>query len=204
MYTLKPFKITDKNTIEEFITNNPFAILTSEHHGKIEVTHLPINRFENGKLYGHLAKANIHANIEASKEVCFIFHGPHAYISPTYYASTSNVVPTWNYSAVHIYGNVKYIDDKEQVWKLLEETTMIYEGKEGWVLPETEILKDLTTLITFIEINVTNVEAKFKFNQNRSDEDIEQVIQSLKENSRLDVADFMKDITSRQDHKEDE
>jgi transcriptional regulator len=32
-----------------------------------------------------------------------IFQGPHAYVSPTWYAS-SPAVPTWNYSAVHVYG----------------------------------------------------------------------------------------------------
>ena len=66
-------------------SKNPFAILTSENDGKIEVTHLPINRFKDGKLYGHLAKANIHSSIDKTKEVCFIFNGEHAYISPTYY-----------------------------------------------------------------------------------------------------------------------
>jgi predicted FMN-binding regulatory protein PaiB len=57
LYSPDAFKITDENIIEEFIAKNPFTILTSEHNGKIEVTHLPINRFKDGKLYGHLAKA---------------------------------------------------------------------------------------------------------------------------------------------------
>jgi len=90
VYSPEAFKITDEKIIEEFIAKNPFAILTSENNGKIEVTHLPINRFKDGKLYGHLAKANIHSNIDEIKEVCFIFNGEHAYISPTYY-KTFNV-----------------------------------------------------------------------------------------------------------------
>ena len=194
MYTPEAFKITDENIIEEFIRNNPFAILTSENNGKIEVTHLPINRFKDGKLYGHLAKANIHSNIDETKEVCFIFNGEHAYISPTYYESTFNV-PTWNYSAVHIYGNIQYIDDKEKVWELLNETTEIYEGQNGWKLPQEEKFKDLTKFIRFFEIRVTNIEAKFKFNQNKTKEDIEKVIQSLRDNKQIEVANFMEHIT---------
>ena len=196
MYTPEAFKITDEKIIEEFIAKNPFAILTSEENGKIEVTHLPINRFKDGKLYGHLAKANIHSNIDETKEVCFIFSGEHTYISPTYYETTFNV-PTWNYSAVHIYGNVKYIDNDKQVWDLLNETTMIYEGKDGWKLPQEEKFKDLTKYIRFFEINVTNIEAKFKFNQNKSREDIEKVIQSLRDKKQIEVADFMEHITKQ-------
>lgn len=194
MYTPEAFKITDENIIEEFIANNPFAILTSENNGKIEVTHLPINRFRDGKLYGHVAKANIHSNIDEEKEVCFIFNGEHAYISPTYYETAFNV-PTWNYSAVHIYGNIQYIDDKEKVWELLNETTAIYEDQNGWKLPQEEKFKDLTKFIRFFEIKVTNIEAKFKFNQNKTKEDIEKVIQSLRDNKQIAVANFMEHIT---------
>ncbi|MFK2822021.1 FMN-binding negative transcriptional regulator [Arcobacter sp. YIC-80] len=193
MYSLEAFKITDENIIDEFISNNPFAILTSENHGKIEVTHLPINRFKDGKLYGHLSKTNIHSNINETKEVCFIFNGGHAYISPTYYETSFNV-PTWNYSAVHIYGNIKYINDNKKVWELLTETTEIYEGQNGWKLPQEERFKNLTKFLSFFEINVTNIEAKFKFNQNKSKEDIEKVIQSLKDNNQIKVANFMEYI----------
>ena len=194
MYSPDIFKITDENIIEEFIAKNPFAILTSENNGKIEITHLPINRFKDGKLYGHLAKANIHANIDDIKEVCFIFNGEHAYISPTYYKSTFNV-PTWNYSTVHIYGNIKYIDESEKVWQLLHETTEIYEGQNGWKLAEKEKFKDLTKFLRFFEINVINIEAKFKFSQNKSQEDIDKVIQCLKDNKQIEVANFMEYVS---------
>jgi len=196
MYSAEAFKINDEKIIEEFIAKNPFAILTSENNGKIEVTHLPVNRFKDGKLYGHLAKANIHSNIDETKEVCFIFNGEHAYISPTYYETTFNV-PTWNYSAVHIYGNIKYIDNSEQVWNLLNEITEIYEGQDGWKLPQEEKFKDLTKYIRFFEVNVTDIEAKFKFNQNKTKEDIKKVIQSLRDNKQIEVADFMKQITNQ-------
>ena len=68
MYSPEAFKINDEKIIEDFIAKNPFAILTSENNGKIEITHLPINRFKDGKLYGHLAKANIHADIDETTE----------------------------------------------------------------------------------------------------------------------------------------
>ena len=194
MYSPEDFKITDQTIIEEFIAKNPFAILTSEYNGNIEVTHLPINRFKDGKLYGHVSKSNTHANIPSRKEVCFIFTGEHTYISPTYYKSDFNV-PTWNYSAVHMYGNVHYIEDISKTWSLLKEVTDIYEGQKGWQLPKEKSFQDLAQYIRFFEIAVTTVEAKFKFNQNKSDEDISSVIQSLNENNQKDISEFMKKIT---------
>lgn len=196
MYTPKKFQITDENTIEAFISQNPFAILASENNKKIEVTHLPINRFNDGKLCGHVALANIHSKIDEEKEVCFVFNGEHAYISPRYYKSTFNV-PTWNYSAIHIYGNVKYIEDNDKVLLLLKELTEIYEGQNGWKLPNEEKYNNLTKFIRFFEINVTSIEAKFKFSQNKSDEDIAEVIKSLEEDGQVEVARFMKNETGK-------
>jgi len=117
----------------------------------------------------------------------------HAYISPTYYKSDFNV-PTWNYNAVHIYGNIHYIEDATKTWSLLEEVTEIYEGHEGWQLPKEKSFQDLTQYIKFFETEVTKVEAKFKFNQNKSDEDIASVIQSLNKDNQKDVAEFMKKV----------
>ena len=40
-----------------------------------------------------------------------IFARPHAYISPTWYEA-EQVVPTWNYTAVHACGRVQIIKDE--------------------------------------------------------------------------------------------
>lgn len=37
-----------------------------------------------------------------------IFHGPHAYVSPTDYLSSFNV-PTWNYTAVSVDGPIELL-----------------------------------------------------------------------------------------------
>ena len=193
MYTPKVFKITDEAVINQFIKDNPFAILTSCENGKIEVTHLPIFRLNNGKLYGHISKENPHAHIDEEQEVCFIFNGEDAYISPSYYVSDFNV-PTWNYGAVHVYGRVKYIEGKEQTWSLLEKFTELYEGKNGWKLPQEEKYKALSEFIRFFEIEVSHIEAKFKFSQNKSTEDIEKVIMILRKKGQKEVADFMEKV----------
>jgi len=190
MYIPNEFEITDKTIINAFIDNNPFAILTSCNNGKIEVTHIPILRLSDGKLYGHVSKQNNHSCIEEKNEVCCVFSGDDAYISPRYYESEFNV-PTWNYSAVHIYGKLKYIDEKERVWSLLEKSTEFFEEKNGWKLPQNDKYKALVEFIRFFEIDVTHTEAKFKLSQNKPDKDIEKVVISLKTNNQNEMAKLM-------------
>ena len=51
------------------------------------------NEGELGTLYSHMARANSHWKELQDKQVMVVFAGPHAYISPTWYAS-GPAVPT--------------------------------------------------------------------------------------------------------------
>ena len=105
--------------------------------------------------------------------------GPHAYISPNYYASEFNV-PTWNYSAVHCHASISYIDDEAGTWRLLNETVTIYEGADGWHLPDEQRYRNLLNGIRFFELCNPEFEAKLKFNQNKSGDDLLSVIAPLR------------------------
>ena len=176
MYSPKPFVIDDQSVIDEIIKGNPFAILLSNDR---TITHLPVNKFGDGKLYGHCARANGHAQLDNGDQVTAIFSGPHAYISPAYYRSEFNV-PTWNYAAVHCYSNINYIDEETVVWELFKEMVAIYEGKDGWKLPEEERFKSLLKGIRFFELCNPRYEAKSKFNQNKTADDVISVISHLR------------------------
>jgi len=196
MYIPEKFKTEDEQLIHQFIQANSFATVISNIDNKVQATHIPIDRFQDGKYYGHLAKNNPLSTIGGDQEVLVVFTGPHAYISPTMYASNFNV-PTWNYSAVHCYGKIHFIDDEIKVWSLFNELVEKYEGKEGWKLPDEEKFKNLTKFIRFFEFKIENIEAKFKFNQNKSEEDIKSVITGLKDVGNKDAAEFMEYITNQ-------
>ncbi len=53
-------------------------------------------------LTGHWARPNPQWRDIESQRVLFMFQGPHAYISPRWYADTTKQVPTWNYVAAHV------------------------------------------------------------------------------------------------------
>jgi predicted FMN-binding regulatory protein PaiB len=93
-----------------------------------------------------------------------------------------------------IYCKVRYIDDPEQVWLLLDEFTKVFEGRDGWKLPQSEDYKALTTYLRLFEVEVVSIEAKFKFSQNKSSEDREKVMMSLDKCGQKKVADFMRSV----------
>jgi transcriptional regulator len=66
---------------------------------------------DGGVIVAHMARANPQwKTIAADGPALLICSGPQAYISPSWYAAKAEhgrVVPTWNYSAVHLYGTVR-------------------------------------------------------------------------------------------------
>jgi len=107
MYVPASFAVSDEKTLESFLERYDFATLTSSSSAGLVSSHIPLMlRRSAGRavLIGHVARANSQwQQFDGEAEALAIFHGPHAYVSPTWYA-TSPAVPTWNYAAVHVYG----------------------------------------------------------------------------------------------------
>ena len=102
----------DRAATLAFMRANPFAILVSSVDGVPFATHLPVLVDETGDqivIRGHMARANAHwKSMKEDEESLVIFHGPHAYISPSLYEIRESV-PTWNYAAVHVYGEANFV-----------------------------------------------------------------------------------------------
>ena len=163
---------------------NPFAILVSNGEGGPFATHVPVVLRESGDhltIRGHVAKANPHWRYLQKDPTCLmIFHGPHAYISPSNY-DTREAVPTWNYAAVHIYGTAKTVVDPEQLLTMLHDLIPMFDAlyEQQWEsLNETYRQRMLGHIVGF-EVAVTRIEAKLKLSQNRTRKEQQQVIDSL-------------------------
>ncbi len=172
MYTPPAFKVDDPDLIRKFIAENSFGILVSSVDGNaIQDTHTPFLLSEDGNyLLGHLARANDHWKAwKVNAHTKVIFHGPHCYISPTFYKSDINV-PTWNYTAVSIDGIIELIDDIEEQKTFMHSLVRANESAfpEPWFLDEeNEQLMKLFSAVVFFKIRISNIEAKFKLNQNK-------------------------------------
>jgi transcriptional regulator len=205
MYTPSFNSFTDGQEIVAFMQRYSFATIVTTIDGLPVATHLPfLVKSENDKisLQAHFAKANPQwKEIEGNMSLV-IFTEPHAYISPNNYEKVENV-PTWNYIAVHAYGKALILDSIEQKTELLKHTINSFESAylQQWdSLPEQYRLKMMNGIVAF-EIEITDLQAKKKLSQNRSEKEIENIIHSLEKSSdtnEREIAAYMSKLSERQ------
>jgi transcriptional regulator len=139
-----------------------------------------------------MARANPHwrafagpATVGDGADALVLFRGPHAYVSPAWYA-TEAAVPTWNYVAVHAAGRPRLLEDPAAVRALLERTVREYEAPAADVARwSTERLDSglVTTLVAAVaafELPIRRLEGKRKLSQNRSQADRRGVVEALR------------------------
>jgi len=186
MYIPPAFRIEDAAKLAAFIRRHSFATLITHDGAAPFASHLPMlfqpDVGSRGVLVSHMARANPQwRHFASGGEALAIFHGPHSYISPSWY-QTAPAVPTWNYATVHAYGVPAILSDHERVVSLLRETVSFYEAsfQQPWPgdLPEDYREKLMRGIVAF-EIPITRIEGKFKLGQNRSADDIQGVCQTL-------------------------
>ncbi len=163
---------------------NPFAILISSADDGPFATHLPLFvsvADEKVMLRGHVAKANPHWRyLEQQTQCLTIFHGPHSYISPSNYTARESV-PTWNYAAVHLYGNARIFSLQQDLREMLHELMETFEPayRLQWEGLSQTYRENMLRQIVGFEIIATKIEGKFKLSQNRTRQDQSNVIASL-------------------------
>lgn len=203
MYVPAPFNVSDKKTLERFIDRYDFATMITASSGRIFASHIPLmfHRSEDKSvLLGHVARANDHWKLfDGTTESLAIFHGPHAYVSPTWY-TTSPSVPTWNYAAVHVYGKPRAIEDHAFTTATLSSLVSRYESTRAkpWTMDSLEsgLYGRLAKAIVAFEMPVNTIEGKFKLGQNRSREDRMGMLEGLmrEESPQADaLADFLRE-----------
>ena len=180
MYIPKHFEQRDVATMQELIRANPFATLVTAGSEGLCVNHTPLHLTEQpapyGLLAGHIPRANPLSQEAANGlDAAAIFHGPHAYISPSWYVSqaeTRKFVPTWNYTVVHAHGRIRFIDDAKWLRAHLDKFTMQLEAEQPhpWSIADApaDFIEMLLPNLIGIEIVIDKLEGKWKVSQNRS------------------------------------
>lgn len=202
MYQPTHFIEHDPERVTALMRSHSFATVISYDGSAPFATHMPVLHHAaddgHGTLVTHMARANPQwKHFVDGREVLVIFHGPHAYIAPSWY-ETRPMVPTWNYAVVHAYGVPRLIEDKVALRTMLRELVDTFES--GLPQPYGDALTDdyidtLTPAIVGIEIPITRLEAKFKLSQNRTEADKAGVIAALAasaDQTEREVADLMK------------
>ncbi len=205
MYVPTAFTETDTAKLYEFIRANSFALLTSHGNDGLIASHLPL-LFDtegglSGRLLGHMARANPQWR-QVTGEVMAVFSGPHAYVSPSWYEE-EGTVPTWNYVAVHAYGNFETVEDTDGLLDILRRSVSFYENPRPnpWAFDASapHVEKLLKAIIGF-QIPITRLEGKWKLSQNHSELRRRRVLGALAgcddENSQA-IAQLMRETFQR-------
>jgi transcriptional regulator len=196
MYIPKHFNQPDKIEAISFIERNSFGQLISMVEGHLFTSHLPFLISSDGSaMLCHMARQNPQWETIEGQEILVTFQGPHDYISPGWY--TSPGVPTWNYQVAHVYGICRVIHSAEELAAIVERLTQNQESRyqKPWT---PEYSESMLKGIVGLEVSVTEIQCKFKLNQNRSAKDRSGVIGALEEQGSGELASAMKKSHSEQ------
>jgi len=204
MYIPDDFKEIRTEEIERLIKDYPFACLVANTPEGLVATHIPLILKGDKYLIGHLAKKNHLPQLVArDQEVMCIFKGEDAYISAKDYPkkeAKDKHVPTWNYQVVHVYGKIRFYEDKRSrlaaVGFLTKQIEKQMHGSEAWKMsdaPLDYIMAQIENTVAF-DVTITKVLAKSKLCQNDSRSDVEGIVERLKARGQEGMAEAMQKV----------
>jgi transcriptional regulator len=192
MYIPEKYRMEDPGRIRAFLEQNAFGILVCDGPEGPLATHLPLELATGGEgpwaLEGHFAKANPQwRHLSDGQSVLCIFHGPHAYVSSSWYHDEE--VPTWNYQAVHLRGLYRKQTDAElmaSLHRLVDKYERDSEQPVSLHRLSEATLKQARGIVGF-RIEAVRVEAAFKLSQGR-EADHERITEELGKRGGLSAA----------------
>lgn len=127
-----------------------------------------------GTLLGHVARANL--ALDAGNPSVVVFHGPQAYITPSWYpgkAVHGKVVPTWNYAVVRAHAVARAVHEADWERTMLDRLSQAHEAAQPqpWQVSEApaDDIDRMLCAVVGIELSIDRLEGKVKASQ---DEDL--------------------------------
>ena len=155
----------------EFATERGFGALTVAGPEGILAAHIPFI-VEKGVMAAHMVRSNPLARHLGGGPAAalMIVSGPDGYISPDWYGEPDRV-PTWNYVAVHLRGELRLIDEaglRAHLDRLAANFERRLAPKAPWKADKMtpDVLARMLRQIVPVEMTVESVDSTFKLNQN--------------------------------------
>ena len=183
MYVPSDYRETDLQEIFGLIEKYPLGTIVTYRNGSFDANHIPFllesRVTESLALIAHVSRNNkLWSEAVSGEPVIVVFRGAEGYISPNWYpgkARNENQVPTWNFQAVNIEGQLEVLDNEKFVRGIVAKLTTKQEVDQPrpWKMTDSEpkYIDENLRGICGIRVKVTRVSAKFKLSQNRTDED---------------------------------
>ena len=202
MFQPSYFKQTDKQQMLKFIQAYPMASLVSMSSTGLIGNHIPMLVIEREGQYilqGHVARVNsIWQDFDESVDVLALFHGPNAYVSPNWYPNKKTdpkTVPTWNYVAVHISGEISFYQDKSWLKEHLKNLSNTHEKRvnESWQLSDapTNYIDKMLKAIVGVEITISDIKGNTKMSQNHPQHNRQGVAEGFSSLGQTDAASWV-------------
>lgn len=211
MFLQRIFASDDLKRLDALIDADPFVILiTSDDDGAPIASQVPVLYRREGDevlIEGHWARVNPQVAYNG-KPALLIVHGPHAYVSASWYPDKIEQVrvPTWNYSTAHLHGVLEGFDDEASLIDLLIRTSARFEASVGgdWRFdPDNPAERVQTRGISGFRLRPSRIEIKDKLNQNHPLANREAVIMQLQQQEDVgskQIARLMQQTLENNDH----
>lgn len=198
MYLPSHFEEQRVDVLHQLIRERPLGTLVTLDSKGLNANHIPFEVDQEpaprGTLRGHVARANpVWRDFSQTVEALVVFLGPQTYVTPSWYQTKSEsgeVVPTFNYLAVHAYGPIVIHQERDWLRGFVTRLTNRFEAQRAtpWHVsdaPDAFIEKQLGAIVG-LEIRVTKLIGKWKVSQNRPAADRTGVVRGLSESTDAD------------------
>jgi transcriptional regulator len=200
VYNPPHFASNDLSWLDWLAEHHAFGTLVSQVDGELFASHLPVlyNRTDGQvTVTGHWARPNVQWHYIENQRVMFMFHGPHAYVSPRWYTDPDKQVPTWNYITAHVYGTIRLIQAEDELASIVARLSEKFESgaAEPWRFSEPANRARLRGIVGFeLRSDAQQIKIKLKVNQNHVAANVSGVIAGLRATGSEEaaaVADLM-------------
>ena len=213
MYVPRAFVETDLAALDALVARDPFATLITVVDGAPCVSHIPVLYVRDGErvvFRGHWARPNPQWRDADGRNATLIVHGPHTYISPSWYPDKEAAarVPTWNYAIAHVSGVLEVSSDPVELARIVSELTERHESQVGsdWRFdPDRDDLRVQLKGIVAFSLEATDIQLKFKLNQNHPAANVSSAAAALERQDyphSHEIAALMRDRLERRNTKD--
>jgi transcriptional regulator len=176
MHIEESFYLRDVETARSIACAHPFATIVT---ADLRATHMPCLLDEASAglvLLGHVACADP-VSRALDQPVLLIFHGPHGYVSASWYGSDR--VPTWNHVTLHVRGVPELLDDPMAV---LAATVDRFEAAvdDPWSLSRMgRTAREMADRVVAFRLRADSWHAEAKLSQDKPEDERARVLAGL-------------------------
>lgn len=163
------------------------------------IAHIPFEIDANGNtLRLHLARSNAIARADMPCPAVVAVTGPDGYISPDWY-SVPDQVPTWNYIAVHLRGEIHRLDStalKTHLDAVSDSFEQRLSPKPIWRSDKMSdgVMERMMRAIQPFVMKIIAIEGTWKLGQNKTPDARAGAVAGLRAQGLAELADYMDNI----------